>query len=917
MLDSLEVISNQKLLGFSAAETIVVTVNNRMAIHLKQDLIAAHRGASKVFEIAQVQPWTHFLEYLHERAVFALKQVPATKQLSSFAALLYWEAILQEQQLTTLNLTKLARVLADAHTLQLEWGIEVEELEETPEYLEYKKIKTQYLNRLEQRDAIDGPLKEQWLLTQLERSAELYKEAGLGTQAVESGVTQLRTNVAKKIVLQGFRELSAIQSGLLAACRDLGAELYLLEDEIEVASQLQLQVLSAQNRAEELEAAVSWAKAKLAANPSGRFAIIDPLLQTELNTVRRYLHEHIQDGGLKAEMLYNVAIGRPLNDWAIVRSALAWLSLFIKLSQTNRISTQAFGEALLLGQEALVSNWADPLSAIDVRLREDSKISYHKHKVQQFFNEVSDEFSELTQQAFGLFADKRDLRLRQWLQTFKEFLALFTFPGLHGLSSAQYQVCTAFEQALKTTTALSSALEEMSVMDAFSLLERVCRQQIFQPQRAASARLDVLGVLEAEGAKWDAVWIMSMQDDVLPTVPKPNPLIPKVALQRVGAPRSDHQREFQWAEAMLSSLLKTAPEINISWHAFAGEMPTKPSPLLGQYSEEEKAVAIEEFEVLHGSSKEMVQLKSELEYLKDDYGPSIPKGEILSGGSRLVDLQSKNPQWAFAVYRLHMREFSSYPRYELDRMQRGIFIHDALERFWDEVREQSELKAMSDDALKEKIALVVDASASSELLFDSRALLELEKEFVKNQLFHFLKLEQERELEFRVAEVEKNVEISLAKIKLRVKIDRIDYLENDSYLYLDYKTGNLPAYKKNWYRERPTDLQLPLYAAYGDYSVSEVGGVGFAGLKPGRMGFAGIGSVNWALVTRSGVEEKSAVDFEQQLNDWKAKLMILADEIARGYAANCYADPKDMEYCEVLPFLRLEQDVEEEENEND
>lgn len=907
MLDSLEVISRQQLLGFPAADTMVVTVNNRMAIHLKKELISVKRHEAQVFELAQVQPWSHFLEFLYERVVFSVGAVPAAKQLSPFAALLYWEAVLKEQQLNSLNLTKLAKILAEAHTLQVDWDIQVEPLEETPEYIEYKNIQTYYLDRLQERGAIDGPLRNQWLLEQLQQSAVSSDFSG------DSGATQqLQTAFSKKIVLLGFRELSAIQSGLFKACQDLGAELYILDSELDELGNLQ--VIRTQNRAEELEAAVNWAKQMLEKYPRGRFAIIDPLIQAELNTVRRYLHDRIQDEGLKADLLYNVAIGRPLSDWSIVRSTLAWLKLFISLVSKNHIATQDLGESLLLAQEALVSAWADQLSALDLKLRQNSKVSYNKHQVQQFLHDISDEFSELVEGAFALFpADEKHLRLNRWLQKFRAFFGVFSFPGIKKLSSAQYQVCSAFDQALKTAAALSPSLEHMTASEAFHLFERVCQQQIFQPQRAATARLDVLGMLEAEGARWDAVWILSLQDDVLPTVPKPNPMIPKAALLRVDAPRTDHRREFLWAEAMLKSLLETAPSITISWHAFAGEMPTKASPLISQYLAEAQWIELDEVSELNSLQPQLAaESYAELEFLRDDYGPPVPDDALLSGGSRLIDLQAINPQWAFAAYRLHMRAFDPYPRYELDRMQRGSFIHASLESFWNGVRAQSTLKSMSDDELKDKISDVVDDSARSELLFDSEALLKLEKEFAKSQLFHFLKLEQQRELAFTVAEVEKSAEIALSKIKIRVKIDRVDFLENNSYLYLDYKTGTLPNYKKNWYRERPIDLQLPLYAAYGEHPVNEVGGVGFGGLKPKQMGFAGVGAVNWSYSGNSKVEEKTEADFAQQLSSWKGVLMDLADEIARGYAANSYADKKDMQYCEVLPFLRLGQAFEEE-----
>ncbi|WP_262357983.1 hypothetical protein, partial [Bordetella pertussis] len=58
----------------------------------------------------------------------------------------------------------------------------------------------------------------------------------------------------------------------------------------------------------------------------------------------------------------------------------------------------------------------------------------------------------------------------------------------------------------------------------------------FQPQRDPSARLDVLGLLEAEGGAWDGIWVLGLTDDVLPASPKPNPLLPLAVLRQVGAP---------------------------------------------------------------------------------------------------------------------------------------------------------------------------------------------------------------------------------------------------------------------------------------------------------------------------------------------------------------------------------------------
>lgn len=69
MLDTLPTISTQQLLELPMADTLVITVNNRMAIQLKQTLVTAHRDQARVFRIADVQPWNRFVDFVTERLI--------------------------------------------------------------------------------------------------------------------------------------------------------------------------------------------------------------------------------------------------------------------------------------------------------------------------------------------------------------------------------------------------------------------------------------------------------------------------------------------------------------------------------------------------------------------------------------------------------------------------------------------------------------------------------------------------------------------------------------------------------------------------------------------------------------------------------------------------------------------------------
>src|SRR5699024_7850170 len=111
----------------------------------------------------------------------------------------------------------------------------------------------------------------------------------------------------------------------------------------------------------------------------------------------------------------------------------------------------------------------------------------------------------------------------------------------------------------------------LSLFQAQTLLDRMVAEAIFQPQRDPKARIDVLGLLEAEGGRWDAVWVVGLTDEVLPAVVKPNPLLPISALRRANAPRATPERELAWAEVVFRSLQETAPILICSYPRYAGD----------------------------------------------------------------------------------------------------------------------------------------------------------------------------------------------------------------------------------------------------------------------------------------------------------------------------------------------------------
>ena len=108
----------------------------------------------------------------------------------------------------------------------------------------------------------------------------------------------------------------------------------------------------------------------------------------------------------------------------------------------------------------------------------------------------------------------------------------------------------------------------------------------------------------------------------------------------------------------------------------------------------------------------------------------------------------------------------------------------------------------------------------------------------------------------------------------------------------------------NWSQTRIIEPQLPIYAVfYGE--VRNVAGVQFGMIKTAEHAFSGVAEDNFDADTRKPKWIDSFSDWQTLLNHWKASIEAIASEIKMGEAAIQFEDEKQLNYCEVLPLLRL------------
>ncbi|TAL81271.1 MAG: hypothetical protein EPN62_19220 [Candidimonas sp.] len=863
------------------SQTVVLTVNNRYARRIVSELSARLSDAQQVMALPEILPLGAWLQQASDLLAFSPQAALAAHTLDSFGAQQLWQQVIEhaESDRILLDIAQAARLASDADRLLSEWKITINAEEETRDFRRFQVWRDDYRNRLAQIDAEDGNL--------------AYERV---CQAIAAG--QLKAPF-QTLVLAGFNDWSPRFLDLLQALHGQGVAINELQMQTHPADCVRR--ILASDPDSEWRLAAQWAAQCLSRDPRGRYAIVAARLETDVAFAHRVVREALNDAATDIPLLYNVAVGRPLLDWPLAHAALAWLELFSVFAQGESCTPEIAGLALLAGHCEGQEIEASGRAMIDARWRKKACIEVSEDAFGQVLAKFAPNLGRAWQQMIdGALTDTGPAAMDVWVRRFKRMLQDLGFPGESVLDSHAYQVMEALERVLSCLSRQAVVLGEVDFHAAVNLFRQLALETPFQPQRDPAARLDVLGFLEAEGGVWDGVWVLGLSDEILPAAPKPNPFIAPAALRRSNAPRATAERELQWAHDMYAALCCCAPQVWVSHAQFEGERLLRPSPFIADLIPQECA------------PQAALCRPAALESLLDEQGPALDAGSVTQGGIGVIDTQARNPMWAFVKYRLGASRLDGYAEMA-DQNARGIFLHRAVEIVWRLIGDQSRLLALQADAhLQGLVEQSVQQAAQEYLSHYGAVLKRLEIERAYSVVNSWLQVEMARE-PFRVREVEHEYHWSHGALQLKLRVDRIDELSDARLAIIDYKSGSGRIDPKaSWMRRRPVDVQLPLYAAVLAGSDATVAALMLArlhakqvevkGLADGDYGFKGLDSPgDWP--------DFSAYSWAQVLEQWRDAIELLAQEYAAGVASNRIVQPADMDYCDVLPFLRLDEEA--------
>ncbi|MCH8074739.1 MAG: PD-(D/E)XK nuclease family protein [SAR324 cluster bacterium] len=659
-----------------------------------------------------------------------------------------------------------------------------------------------------------------------------------------------------RLILAGFDDFTPRQQHLLEALSTQGAS---LEEIVWPERAVHSVRLPFPDQEGEVLGAARWAKTLLEANPERRIGIVVP----ELPRLRSLIAQVFEDllapasvlpGASRHGLPFNISLGLPLSDYPLVATALGLLSLSPGMQGWEKVNL-LFHTPFLPGWEAE----RDARASLESRLRKRGGEGVSLATVQAFSDppkaapgqEHPPEranhdkgapsghvHAPLLGAALGRWrkrigAIERRLPPSGWAVAFSSLLEALGWPGDRPLDSAEFQTREKWNRLLEALARLDPAARPMTHGEALSLLARMAASEIFQPE-SPDAPIQVLGVLEAAGLECDHLWVMGLHDGAWPPNPRPNAFLPAALQRRHDMPHASPEHNLAAARMVMSRLDAASADRVAGYPAMAEERAVAPSPLIAHFPESTlDALGVKEaplyLEHLAGFGT--------LESYSDFQAPSLPPGMSVSGGTALFAEQAACPFRAFARFRLHA-ESPVLPEAGMTPMERGTLAHKALERAWGRIASHAALCALDAGELRQRTeaaageALADFLEGRADRMGERETTLELER--LSRLLMDWLELEKQRQ-PFQVEQRETEIAFEIGGISGTGRIDRIDLLEDGKRIILDYKTG---ALKSNaWMGDRPDEPQLPLYCVSADF---ELGGVAFAGLKRGSIGFMGL-----------------------------------------------------------------------------
>jgi len=602
------------------------------------------------------------------------------------------------------------------------------------------------------------------------------------------------------------------------------------------------------------------------------------------------------------KQLFNITAGKSLSTYPIIHSALKLLSL-----NHQPISIETISHLLLSPFLGDAEQEYFKRAELDAYLKKSNitQSTLEKLDLQKYCPRLAKRIKNF----LNLLHQQPLLNsISTWVALFIQALDLLGWPGERSLDSHEYQLVQRWLELLAEYQTFDNVFSPKNYQKTLHYLMRLTAAIIFQP-KSADAPVQILGILEATGVPFDYAWAIGFDDSAWPPAAKPNPFIPYQLQSDLQMPHATSEHEFEYSKRLIEQLRQSTKNTIFSHAQQNTHSELRTSPLITDLAE----ITIEQLKLAPFISlAEKSRASQRIETLEDTQAPAvaITHTNNTHGGAMIFKLQAACPFKAFAEIRLKAKPIAS-PMLGLTPQDRGKITHKALELFWKEIKDSTQLQNSSDIILKNTINTAITDAIKTILNknISTSRYLTLESKRLHKLLWDWLKIEKQRP-PFKVIACEEERVVTIANLAITLRVDRIDEVIDTSHhinhLIIDYKTGHTNSIK-HWFGDRLEEPQLPLYCITATTHAPM--NIAFAEINPINLGFKGISQndleiENIALISDISYSENRP--WKEQAITWQNTLEKLGSDFANGYAA---VDPKleieTCRYCHLHAFCRV------------
>jgi probable DNA repair protein len=834
--------------SLEGGDTVVVPSTLLASIaaeQFSQHQLSIGRGTWQRPSIYSVGAW---LAVCWRDARFREAEVPALLSPSQEHAL--WLRIVEREHPELFDASRMALLASRAARLLAEWQVptEGESWNEHPDARQFQHWHRLFRRECRARDWITRA--ELWRLI-----PEWIRNGGSATAATRFTGFDTRTPALMR-VLDALGDRGAVETASSA----MPANMALARPSKDFAA--------------ELEFAARRARAILEKNPQQSIGIFVAGLAANARSIERSFEQV-----LRPASLFHVHAGPPLADQPLVAGARLLLELahpVIHYADASSILRSPFLPGAAAERSAR--------SLADIALRKRRELDFSLADMEQAAVHCPTLLATCRRLRRLLPSKNEKKELPGWSRFISDWLEAAGWPGDAELTEREEKIVELWNEALSELAALGLVSPAVTFESALTHLRRLLSKSVEVGNW--SSPVQVLEAAGASGLEFASGIAVGLSEENWPPREPVSPLVP-FALQRAyKVPGSTPQSAQDERERRTAALFRVAPDVIAT---YSGRL----APLAERFVRREFV----ETEIWTGPSPRQLYLKASLERLEDSQGPVL-LAETVKGGASLIKAQSLCPFKAFAEYRL-AAQAPEEACFGFDARERGGFLHKALENVWERLGSQSVLRGTPPDDLRLVIqSAIADAIHLSETGFLHQLVSRAEQERLEKIVWDWLAVERARKQPFVVETVEQETHFEAFGLKLRLRVDRIDRLENGHVLLIDYKSG--PQSRNKLKGARPKEPQLLVYAAS---SVDQVDGIFFAEMKANEVRAVG--------VSREKQFESRSIDVKKHewnsfLEESRAEIDRLAEQFVNGYAV---VDPLPQVcgYCASKPLCRIQE----------